>query len=197
MLKPAHADYDIHPLLRDRYSPRAFDGQPIDDGELRSLLEAARWAPSCFNEQPWRFIVAKRENEEAFARMLACLGEKNQVWAKNAAVLVITVAQTTFSRNDKPNRHAWHDVGLAVAQLTAQATAQKLGAHQLAGFSSDAARETYGIPDGFEPVTAIAIGRATSADQLPEGLRERELADRKRRSQAEIVFAGRWAEPMT
>lgn len=192
--KPAAADHDIHPLLRDRWSPRSFSEEALDEETIRTLLEAARWAASCFNEQPWRYLVAPRSNDEAFAAMLACLGEKNQIWAKKAGVLMIACARTTFAHNDKPNRHAWHDVGLANAQLTAQATAMGLGVHQMAGFSSEAARETYGIPEGFEPVAAIAIGKLAPADALPDPLKERELAPRSRKAMSEIAFAGSWSE---
>ena len=194
MRKPAVLDHDIHPLLRERYSPRAFNGQPLAEGVLRQLLEAARWAASCFNEQPWRFIVATRQDGDAFDAMLGCLAEANQSWARNAGALLITVARTTFSRNDKPNRHALHDVGLAVGALSMQAQALGVWLHQMAGFSADKARETYGIPEGYEPVTAIAIGYGGDPSTLPDGLRERELAPRTRHGQAELVFSGSWGK---
>jgi nitroreductase len=195
MTKAAPTEHDVHPLIRDRWSPRAFSGKPIEDAKLRSLLEAARWAASCFNEQPWRFIVAKREDGAAFEKLLSCLGEKNQTWAKHAGVLMISVARNTFTRNDKPNRHARHDVGLAVSQLTLQATALGLGVHQMAGFSSDRARELYAIPEGYDPVAAIAIGEVADPSTLPDDLEKRERAERSRRPQSELVFAGTWGEP--
>ncbi|HHH27074.1 MAG TPA: nitroreductase [Polyangiaceae bacterium] len=190
--KPADARHDIHPLLRDRWSPRSFTGEPLDEETVRTLLEAARWSASCFNEQPWRYLVAPRSDEAAFEAMLGCLAGANQTWAKNASVLMIACARTTFTRNDKPNRHAWHDVGLANAQLTVQATAMGLGVHQMAGFSSDEARRVYGIPDGFEPVAAIAVGKLAPAEALPDDLRERELAPRSRKPMSEIAFMGTW-----
>lgn len=190
--KPAAADHEIHPLLRDRWSPRSFCRESLHEDAIRRLLEAARWSASCFNEQPWRYLVAPRSDEAAFQAMLGCLMESNRTWAKNAGVLMIACARTTFSRNDKPNRHAWHDVGLATAQLTAQATEMGLGVHQMAGFSSDAARKVYGISEGFEPVAAIAIGKLAPVDALPDDLRERELAPRSRKPMSEIAFSGSW-----
>jgi nitroreductase len=196
MKKPAPTDHEIHELIRERWSPRAFSSKALDERDLRSLLEAARWAASCFNEQPWRLIVARRDNEAEFNRLLSCLNEKNQRWAQSAAVLMISVASKTFAHSGKPNRHALHDVGLAAAQLTLQATAIGVGVHQMAGFSVERARELYAIPEDFEPVAAIAIGHPGNLDDLPEDLRKRERASRARRSQAEFVFTEAWGKPL-
>ncbi len=196
MEKPAPADHDVHELIRKRWSGRAFSSTPVGDAELRSLLEAARWAASCFNEQPWRFLVARRENREAFDRLLSCLTESNQRWAKGAAVLMLSVASKAFAQNRKPNRHALHDVGLATAQLTLQATARGIAVHQMAGFSTERARELFAIPEDFEPVTAIAIGYPGNPDDLPEDLRARELGERSRKPQSEFVFADKWEAPL-
>lgn len=196
MEKPAPTHHDVHELIRTRWSPRAFSGEPVSDAALRSVLEASRWAPSCFNEQPWRFIVARREDHAEFDRLLSCLSESNQRWAKNAAVLMISVAAKTFARNGKPNRHALHDVGLAAAQLTLQATALGLAVHQMAGFSTERARELFAIPELFEPVAAIALGYSGSPDALPDDLRERELAGRSRKPQRDFVFSGNWEAPL-
>src|SRR3954463_9809046 len=152
------AAHPIHDLLRRRWSPRAFSDRPVEREKLLSVLEAARWAPSSNNEQPWHYLVARKEEPEEFARLLACLVEKNQSWAKAAPVLMLSVASTVFARNGKPNRHALHDVGQAVADLTVQATALGLFVHQMAGFSAEKARETYGIPENAEPVAALAVG---------------------------------------
>ena len=129
------AAHPIHDLLRRRWSPRAFADRPVEREKLQSVLEAARWAPSSNNEQPWHYLVATREEPEEFARLLACLVEKNQSWAKHAPVLMLSVASTVFTRNGKPNRHALHDTGQAVAGLTVQATALGLYVHQMAGLS--------------------------------------------------------------
>jgi nitroreductase len=196
MDKLATVDHEIAPLLRKRWSPRAFSDRTLDQAALRSLLEAARWSASCFNEQPWRFVVAERQNPEEFERLLSCLNETNRRWAKRAAVLMLSVARTTFTHNGKQNPHAVHDVGLAVAQLTLQATELGIGVHQMAGFSSEQARETYSIPVGFEPVTVIAMGYPADPKQLPEDLREREAATRSRRPQPAFVFRGTWENPL-
>ena len=175
----------IHELLQKRYSPRAYADRPVAKETLRTLFEAARWAPSSFNEQPWRFIVATQEDIAEFERLSSCLVPGNQTWAKNAPVLALSVAKLRFARNDKPNRHAFHDVGLAVAQLITQATALGLAVHQMAGFSVEAARTTYAIPEGFEPVAALALGY--SAEEVP--------ASRTRRPQDELVFRSQWETP--
>ena len=193
MEKPADTPHDLHPLLRGRWSPRAFSTEPITREELASLLEAARWAPSCFNEQPWRFIVALRE-EAHFAALLSCLAEKNQAWAKDSAALVLSVAKTTFSHNDKPNRHAAHDVGLATMQLVLQGEALGIRAHQMAGFSAERAREVFAIPEGFEPLTAIALGNPGSPDTLPADLAERERTPRTRKDAPELFFGGSFGD---
>ena len=195
MEKPASTDHPIHDLLARRWSPRAFADRAMSPEQVNSLLEAARWAASCFNEQPWRFMVATREQEDEFAALLGCLGEKNQMWAKRASMLLISVAKTRFAHNDKPNRHALHDVGLAAAQLTMQATAMGLVVHQMAGFDADKARDVCGIPDGYEPVAAIAVGYVGDPEALPQALREREKAPRVRKSLSEIAFSGRFGNP--
>lgn len=194
MEKAAKTDHEIHDLLQKRWSPRAFDGRALDEPTLRRLIEAARWAPSCYNEQPWRLLIARRDDPAEFERMLGCLDDKNRSWAKEAGALMISVARTTFTRNDQPNRHAYHDVGLAVAQLTLQATALGLGVHQMAGFSPEEARHRYEIPAEYDPVAALAVGYAGDPDALPPALREKERAPRERRSQQEIAFAGRFGE---
>ena len=197
MEKPAPAEHDLHPLIRQRFSPRAFSGRPVPDEILRSLLEAARWAPSCLNEQPWRFIVAHHSDTQAFDDLLSCLNEHNQVWAKEAPLLLLAVAARQFVQTGKPNRHALHDVGLAVAQLILQATDLGLGVHQMAGFSMDRAVEVYDIPEDFEPVSAIAVGYPGDPDQLPVDLRERELAPRTRKPQSEFVFQTTFGQPLS
>ena len=192
MEKPAPVDYPVHPLIRRRWSPSAFSDKPVDPEILRSLFEAVRWAPSSFNEQPWFFIVATRDDSVAFERLLACLTPGNQKWAKRAPVLILSAAKMNFEHNGKPNRHAFHDVGLAVENLVLQATSMDLFVHQMAGFDREKARETYQIPEGFEPVAAIAVGYGGEPEDLPEDLRGRELAERKRRLTDSFVFSGRW-----
>ena len=194
MEKPADTKHPIHNLLRRRWSPRAFSGRMVEANQLCSVLEAARWAPSSYNEQPWRFIVATKENPVEFDRLLSCLVEGNALWAQQAPVLMLSVAKLSFEKNDKANRHAIHDVGLAVENLVIQATVLGLGVHQMAGFHADKAREVFQIPSGYEPVTAIAIGYFGDPESLPESLREQERAPRSRKPFEEFVFAGRWGQ---
>jgi len=190
----ADVNHPIHDLLRRRWSPRAFSDRPVELEKLRSLLEAARWAPSSYNEQPWSFIVAIKENPAEYERLLSCLVEGNIRWAQHAPVLMLAVARLHFERNGQPNRHAHYDVGQAVAHLTVQATALGLYVHQMAGFHVEKARELFSIPEGYEPMTAIALGYIGEPDALPEKLREREQAPRTRKSLDEFVFTGHWGQ---
>jgi nitroreductase len=187
----------IHDLIRRRWSPRAFADRGVAAADLTAVLEAARWAASCNNEQPARFLVARREEPEAFARLLACLVPGNQRWAAAAPVLLLTVARTTFERNGKPNRHALHDAGLALANLSLEATARGLGVHPMAGFDVGAARTACAIPADFEPVAAVALGYFGDPNTLPDDLRERELAARTRRPLTDVVFGAGWEERAT
>lgn len=187
--------YPIHYLLRRRWSPRAFSDQIIEPQKMQSLFEAARWAPSSFNEQPWYFIVATKRNRKAYRRLLDCLGEKNQRWAQTAPVLMLSVARLRFAKNDKPNRHALHDVGLAIQNLILQATSLNIYAHQMAGFDVDQARRAFDIPDGFEPVAAVALGYRGDGNELPEGLDELDFEKRSRKKLQEFVFTDAWGKP--
>lgn len=194
MEKPANNDHPIHDLLRRRWSPRAFSSRPIPPESIRSLLEAARWAPSSFNAQPWRFLIATRDDAPAFERMVGCLTEGNQTWARQAPLLMLTVARLAFD-DGKPNRHALHDVGQAAAHLTVQAMALGLFVHQMAGIQIEKIRETYGVPAGHDPVTAIAVGYPGNPDDLSDSLKQREHAERRRKTLDEIAFSGAWEEP--
>jgi nitroreductase len=156
------------------------------------MFEAARWAASSYNEQPWRYIVATKANPAEFARLQSCLVDGNQVWAKAAPVLALGCTSLNFVHNGKPNAAAIHDLGLASATLTLEATARGLYVHQMIGILPDKAREVYRIPDGFLPLTALAIGYAADPSVLPENLRGRDLAQRTRRPLAEFVFGDQW-----
>jgi len=191
-VKVADPDYPVLDLIRQRWSPRAFADRPVEPGKLRQLLEAARWAPSCYNEQPWQFILATKDDPDAYDALLGCLNERNQQWAKNAPVLMLTVTRTTFTRNDKPNRYAWHDVGLAMGNLLVQATALDLYVHQMAGIRPDKAREVYQIPDGYDVVTGVAIGYLGDPAMLPEDRRASETKPRSRKPLSDVVFEGTW-----
>ncbi|QDU63816.1 FMN reductase [NAD(P)H] [Planctomycetes bacterium Pan216] len=195
MEKPADNNHPIHDLLAKRWSPLAFADRPVERSALLSLLEAARWSPSSYNEQPWRFLLATKNDPENFAKALSCLTEGNQPWAQNAPVLLLTLASTKFERNGKPNRHAFHDVGLAIGSLTLQATELGLVLHQMAGIIPDKVRVAFGVPESFDPVTAIAIGYPGDAGQLPPELQKRESSPRARRPLESFVFGGRFDEP--
>jgi nitroreductase len=195
MEKSAETQYPIHELLKRRWSPRAFSNRIVEPDTLRSLLEAARWAPSSYNEQPWSFIVATKQDPAELARLLSCLVEGNIQWAQHAPVLMVSVARLSFEEDGKPNRHAFHDVGQAAANLTVQATALGLFVHQMAGILPDKVRALYGVPEQYEPVAAIALGYPGDPQSLPERLRNRELAPRERKPLTEFVFTGRWGQP--
>lgn len=193
MRKQANADHPILEVIRERWSPRAFDDRPVDRADLLSLLEAARWAPSSFNEQPWRFVIAERHSDPAaFERLIGSFIESNQVWARLAPIVGYSVASMTWAKTGKPNRHAWHDVGLSMSMLLVEATSRGLFVHQMAGYDTQKAREACGIPEGFEPVAAFVIGYTGPLDRLDERNRARETAARTRRPVSESAFLGRW-----
>ena len=188
----ATTDYPIHELIAKRWSPYCFDERSVTDEDLRSLFEAARWAPSSFNEQPWSYVVAKKENSEEFTRLLSCLVEVNQVWAKAAAALALGITSLKFARNGKPNPAAIHDLGLSNGNLVLEATARGLSVHQMIGIFPNKAREIYEVPEGYEPMVAIAIGYAGERKDLPQELAERDIARRPRKPLKEIIFGGKW-----
>ncbi len=194
MEKRAPVQFPIHDLLARRWSPRAFAERPIEADKVRSLFEAARWAPSSNNEQPWRFIVASRDDEPQWNRLLACLLEGNRKWVFRAPVLILSVASLKFADDLKPNRHAMHDTGMAVENLVLQAAALGLVAHQMAGFDVEKARADLKIPDGYEPVAMIAIGYPGDPNILPDRLKQRELGPRERNKASAFVFSGEWGQ---
>ncbi len=194
--KPAPADSQIHELIRERWSPRAFTAEPVPESAIDSLLEAARWAPSSSNEQPWNFILASRNRDpEGHARIVSVLVPFNQDWAAKAPVLAISVARLNSAHTGEANKWALYDTGQAVAQMAIQATAMGLSMHQMAGFDPTLARERLGIPEGYEPVTAIAIGYLGDPQELNPKLQAREAAPRTRRPSREWAFEGAWGHP--
>jgi len=192
MHKAAATDHPVHDLIVKRWSPRAFSPKPVPPDVLRSLFEAARWAASSYNDQPWSYMVATKDDEKNFSKMLSVLMDMNAAWAKDAPVLAISVARQNFKHNGTPNRVALHDVGAASAQLTFEATSRGLLVHQMGGFHRDKAREAFGIPEGWEPVSALAIGYPGDPETLPEPLRKTELAERTRKPLSEFVMSGHW-----
>lgn len=192
---PAPTTAPIHDLLRHRWSPRAFDPRPVEPEKLRSLFEAARWAASSFNAQPWFFIVGTKDDPKTYQLILDSFIEFNQGWAKGAPVLALSVAGLKFAQNGNPNRHAFHDVGQAAANLSIEATALGLMVHQMAGIDPEKARANFGIPEGYEAVAGIAIGYPGDPESLPDPLRARETAPRERKPLESFVFSGKWGEP--
>lgn len=195
MHKPAQTNYPIVDLLKNRWSPRAFSKRPVETETLLSLFEAARWSPSSSNTQPWFFIVVSPQSPDRFAKLLGTLGERNQQWAKDAPVLVLTIALRDRAPG-KPNLWAGYDLGQSVAHLSIQASALGLSVHQMGGFDRLKAAEAFELPDGYEPMTVIAIGYAGDPAALPEDLRESEVAPRTRKPLSEFVFDGGWEEPL-
>jgi nitroreductase len=192
MKKPAPSDFPVHELIRERWSPRAFADKPVPQDVLRSIFEAARWAPSSFNEQPWAYIVAAKDDKANFEKMLSVLVDFNAQWAKGAQVLALAIAELNFAKNNSPNRNAHYDTGAATALLSVEATARGLTVHQMAGFDAEKARQVFGIPKGWEPIAAIAIGYPGDPASLPQPLKDREMAPRTRKPIAEFVMAGQW-----
>jgi nitroreductase len=197
--RTAKTDHPVHELIARRWSPYAFASRAVSDADLRSLFEAARWAPSSYNEQPWSYIVATKAQAPEFARVLSCLVEANQEWARAAPVLALAVATLHFARNGKPNRAALHDLGLAAGNLVMEATTRGLVVHQMIGILPDRARELFRIPDGSEALTGLAIGHLGDASALDEKLRARDLGERSRKPLRDFVFTGAWgaAAPLT
>ena len=194
MIKYATTEYPIQDLVAHRWSPYGFADRSVSEADLRAIFEAARWAASSFNEQPWSYIVATSAQEEAFARLLSCLVDANQSWAKAAPVLALGVATLNFKRHGKLNRVALHDLGLASGNLLAEATARGLSVHQMGGILPDRAREIYDIPEGSEAVRGIAIGYAGDPEASSKEIRERDLAPRERKSQQDFVFGASWGK---
>ena len=185
----------LHPAVRGRWSPRAFDDRSVTCAALRSVLEAARWAPSAMNEQPWRFAVARREDGPAYEALLSCLNEANRRWAARAPVLMVVFAKRTYTKTGRPNAHAWHDVGGAVAGMAIQASALGLQLHQMGGILPERIAEVVGAPDDFEPVEGVALGYPGDPDALPDDLAARERAPRRRMDPEALFFGDRWGAP--
>lgn len=194
--KSAITQAPIADLIAHRWSPRAIDpDKPVGREPLLALLEAARWAPSCFGDQPWRYLVWDRFRDAAsWQQAFGCLAEGNQVWVKNAPVLLLSIAAPNFGHNDQPNRWAQHDTGAASENLCLQATALGLVAHQMAGFDPDRAKTRFNIPADHVCMAMIAVGHPAPVEVLPDALREKELAPRERKSLDRFAFEGRWGQ---
>lgn len=195
MRKTATSEFPILDVLKERWSPRAYDDKAVEDEKLWSLLEAARWSPSGGNSQPWSFIVT-RKGDVAFDKLVSTLSGNNQKWAGNAPLLIISVGKST-RLDGSPNPYAPYDVGQAVAHMSIQAEAAGLRVHQMAGFNSQQVRDIFEIPTEYNPLTVIAIGYFGGLEQLPEDLQQRETLERSRKSWSEFVFSNKFGEPLT
>lgn len=198
MQKPAVTQVSINETIANRWSPRAFDAnKPVAEAEVTSLLEAARWAPSCFGDQPWRLVVwDKNTDESAWQQVLENLSPGNQTWAKNAPILILVCADTKFTHNGEPNRWGRYDAGAAAENLCLQATSLGLVSHQMGGFDTKKLREIANVPEQFELMAMMAIGYPGRVEDLPEDVQARELAERKRRGLGELFFKGVWNQPI-
>lgn len=182
----------VHELIAARKSIRAFSDADIDDKSYISIFEAARWASSSRNEQPWRFIAARKKDKENFERTLSCVNESNRLWAQYGAMLIVVLAKKNFSSHPVPNSHAQHDVGLAIGNLALQATALGIYLHQMGGIDYAKVKTVFDVPDDFEVISIIVGGYPGNSEILPEKIRERESLPRQRKALTELVFEGKF-----
>lgn len=195
--KKAKTSVPVNSLIAARWSGRAFDpGRPVSQDHLSRLVEAARWAPSCFGDEPWRFIICDKNNDpQAWQSAFDCLSEGNRSWAVNAPVIILSIAGSILSKNNKPNRWGQYDTGAAAFSLCIQATEDDLMVHQMGGFDSDKARQIFSIPEDFTPMAMMAVGFQLPLDEITGELRERELSERHRSPVGENFYAGQWGIP--
>ncbi|MCX7100784.1 MAG: nitroreductase family protein [Methylobacter sp.] len=196
--KPAITQVKINDIIEARWSPRAFDpNKQVSHDDLLALLEAAHWAPSCFNDQPWRFLVCNKATDEiGWQNALAILFEKNRRWAKNAPVLILAVAMENFNHNGQPNRWASYDTGAASVSLSLQATAMGMSVHQMGGFDADKASEVFNLPSDCKPMSMMALGYQGKVEVLDEDFKEAEVAARSRALLNERFYMGQWGRGM-
>ena len=195
--RTASTEVDLHPLLADRWSPRAFDRTPLEDSDVTALLEAARWAPSANNYQPWRFLLGRQGTEGAdstYKGIYDALAEFNQLWASAAPVLVAAVVEVEHE-DGSAREIAPYELGLAVSQLTVEAAARGLHVHQMGGFDAEQISAEFGVPPQYRTVVVLAVGRLGDPESLPAWAAERETAPRERKPLADIAFAGGWGTP--
>ena len=193
MEKPANTNLPIHEIIKKRWSPRSFEEKQVNNNALQRIFEAARWAPSSYNEQPWRFIVG-RKGDNTYSLIFETLAEFNQKWSKLAPVLVICIGKTTSTKGNKPNRVFQYDLGQSVAYITFQATHEGLFVHQMGGFDAQKAQELFQIPDDYQAITVFALGYKGDASLLEEDFIEMEKSDRLRKPLEQIVFEGKFGE---
>lgn len=191
--REAPADHPIEAIIRRRWSPRSYADKPVSPQQISSLLEAARWSASCFNFQPWHFVVCRKHEEiAAYDSLLSCLSTNNQAWAGRAPVLMLAVARLTSPQDGSPNRYAWYDLGAAIANMAVQAGPLGLQVHSMAGFDAAKARTAFAIGEGFDPVVALSVGYPGDPNQLNDALKARETGPRMRRKIEDFAFFGEW-----
>jgi len=186
-LKNVPENNNLLDVIQKRWSPRTFNGKEVEKWKLRTLFDAARWAASCFGEEPWRYLLASRADKPEFDRLLHLLTPKNQEWAQHAGALAISFGKKTFTANGAPNRFGVHDTGTAFGQLSLQAVGLGLQVHGMAGFDAARTRTEFAVPDDFEVCAAFAIGYLDGDGLPPEG--------RKRRPLEQFLFSGEWNRP--
>ena len=194
--KPAITNVHIHDLLSRRWSSRAFDaGRPVGREQFAELLEAARWAPSCNGNEPWRYLIWDKTRDAAgWQKAFDCLSENNRKWVKNVPLLMLSCAGSIFGATGKPNRWTQHDTGAASVSLALQATALGLMVHQMGGFDADKARAAFEIPTDYTPMAMIAVGYQAAPEVLDEETKKKELAPRARKPIADKFFEGDWGK---
>jgi nitroreductase len=198
MRKPAITQVPIDKTLAERWSGRAYDASKVITTEHTiALLEAARWAPSCMGEQPWRIVVwNKNIDEAAWKKAFDCLAPSNQIWVQHAPLLCLICADTLFSKNAQSNRWAEYDTGAAAQNLCLQASSMGLMAHQLGGFDAEKTRELFNIPAQFTLMAMISVGHPVSQSAIPEDLLARETAERSRRALVDLFYQSAWENPI-
>lgn len=187
MEKPAITPLELHPLIKNRWSPRSFEQTPVEGAKIQRILEAARWAPSAFNEQPWRFIAGVKPNN-TWSKLLESLVEWNRNWAILAPVIISVLGKKSLTKNGNPNATYQYDTGQAVAWITAQAAQEGLVVHQMAGFDKEFVSKTFDVPIDFEPISILALGYQSTPDKLPPDYQKAELAPRSRKEPSELFF---------
>ena len=195
--KKAKTSVPVNDLIARRWSGRAYDAtRPVSEEHITSLLEAARWSPSCFGDQPWRYIIFnKHKNQVAWDHAYSCLSEGNQSWAKDAPVLILSIADSIMSKTGKPNRWGQYDTGAASMSLCIQATELGLMVHQMGGFDKDKSSELFSIPDQFIPMAMMTVGYQLPTDKIEGEIRDREFSERARNPLSQNFFEGTWGKP--
>jgi nitroreductase len=196
--KDAITSAPIHDLLRKRWSPRAFDAnRPVTRAQLNTLLEAARWSPSCNGVEPWRYLIWERARDaEGFEKMFDCLSDNNKLWVKNVPLVMLAIASSDVLPPDRPNRWTQYDTGMASACLVIQAVALGLITHQMAGYNVDKMRAAFSIPAEYTPMALIAVGYQADPDVLDDVTKKKELTPRSRKALGERFFEGSLGKPV-